>query len=108
MFSPASNPRPAAPSWRATVRRAVDLAVAFATLESCSSVSDLWSGGADAADASASPHGPVDIPAPHPHRAPLRAPVRPGRSGTVSARTHHCLTPQSGRARHRSVHTSAR
>ena len=32
MFSPASNPRPAASSWRSTVRRAVDLAVAFATL----------------------------------------------------------------------------
>jgi hypothetical protein len=75
MFSPVSDPRPAASSWRATVRRAVDLAVAFATLESCTAADDLWSGGADAAPASASPHGPVDVPAPHPHRAPLSAPV---------------------------------
>ena len=50
MFSPASNPRPAASSWRETVRRAVDLAVAFATLESCTTARDLWSGAADAPD----------------------------------------------------------
>ena len=82
MFSPASNPRPAASSWRATVRRAVDLTVAFATLESCTTARDLWSGGTDAASASTSPHGHVEHPAPHPHRAPLRASVRPGRAGS--------------------------
>ena len=108
MFSPASNPRPATPSWRATVRRAVDQAVAFATLESATSARDLWSGDSDAASASASPHGPVDIPAPHPHRAPLSAPVRPGRAGTVPARTHRCVTPHRALARHRSAHPSAR
>ena len=108
MFSPASNPRPAASSWRETVRRAVDLAVAFATLESCTTARDLWSGGADAASTSASPHGPVDLPAPHPHRAPLSAPVRPGRAGTVPARTHCCVTPHRAHPRRRSAHPFAR
>jgi hypothetical protein len=108
MFSPAPNPRPAAPSWRATVRRAVDLAVAFATLESCTTASDLWSGGTDAAPASASPHGPVEHPAPHPHRVPLSAQVRPGRAGTVPARTHCCITPHRAHPRQRSAHPSAR
>ena len=108
MFSPASNPRPAASSWRATVRRAVDLAVAFATLESATTARDLWSGGADAASPSTSPHGHVEHPAPHPHRAPLRAPLRPGRAGTVPARTHCCITPQRAHPRQRSAHTFAR
>jgi hypothetical protein len=108
MFSPASNPRPAAPSWRATVRRAVDLAVAFATLESATTARDLWSGGMEATPASASPHGPVDVPAPHPHRAPLSAPVRPGRAGTVPAQTQRCVTPHRAHPRHRSAHPSAR
>ena len=108
MFSPASNPRPAASSWRATVRRAVDLAVAFATLESCTTARDLWSGGVDAALPSASPHGPVEFPTPHPQRAPLSATVRPGRPGTVPARTHCCVTPHRALPRRRSAHPFAR
>jgi hypothetical protein len=57
---------------------------------------------------SASPHGPVDVPAPHPHRAPLSAPARAGRAGTVPARTHRCVTPHRGHTRHRSARSSAR
>ena len=58
--------------------------------------------------ASITPDGPVDVPAPHPHRAPLSAPVRPGRAGTVPARTHRCVTPHRAHPRHRSAHPSAR
>ena len=78
MFSPTPYPRNEAPSWRETFRRAVDLAVAFATL-------------ADPGDDV--PHGTVDHPAPHPHRAPLRASRAPRRPGAGAPRLQHCLTP---------------
>jgi hypothetical protein len=34
--------------------------------------------------------------------------VRPGRAGTVPARTHRCVTPHRALPRHRSAHPSAR
>ena len=108
MFSPTSNPRTAAPSWFTAARRAVDLAVAFATLESATTARDLWLRREDPARSSTCPHGLIDVPAPHPHRAPLRAPVRPGRPGRVPARAQHCLTPRMGLLRHRSAQPSAR
>jgi hypothetical protein len=108
MFSPTTNPRPAPSTWRAAVRRAVDLTVAFATLESATSARDLMSRREEPARPSACPHGLVDTPALSPHRAPLRAPLRPGRPGTVPARAQHCLTPHSGFSRHRNAHPSAR
>jgi hypothetical protein len=108
MFSPISNPRPAPPNWREAVRRAVDLTVAFATLESATTARDLWPRGEDSARSGTSPHGPVGIPAPHPHRTPLRAAVRPGRAGTVLAQPQQCLTPHTGRPRRRSAPHIAR
>jgi len=108
MFSPTSNPRPAPPSWRAAVRRAVDLTVAFATLESVPTARDLMPRREDPAPSSTCPHGLVDIPAPHPHRAPLRAPERLRRAGRVPARAQQCLTPHTGHSRHRSALPSAR
>jgi hypothetical protein len=107
MFSPSSNPRTDAPAWRHAVRRAVDLAVAFATLESATSARDLWSRDARP-PASACPHGLLDASARHPHRSPLRLPARPGRPGAVSARAQDCLVPHAGRPRHRSAHPSVR
>jgi hypothetical protein len=104
MFSPTSNLRPAPSTWRAAVRRAVDLTVAFATLESATSARDLIPHREDPARSSACPHGPIDTPTSSPHRAPLRAPLRPGRSGTVPARAQYCLTPHTGLSRHRSAH----
>ena len=90
MFSPASNPRPAASSWRETVRRAVDLAVAFATL------SDEL------------PRRPVDDLADHPHRRPLRAPERARRAGRVAARPQSCRTPLADRPRRRQLTSTPR
>jgi len=94
MFSPTSNTRPAPRSARllSAVRNAVDLAVAFATLESY----DL-----------SGPHGSVDRPATHPHRDRLRAPSRAGRPGAVPARAHHCVTPRTERRpRRHQAHTT--
>ncbi|HEU4975397.1 MAG TPA: hypothetical protein VFT50_09945 [Baekduia sp.] len=87
MFSPTASPRPAQRSWRETVRRAVDLAVAFATL------SDEL------------PRRHADDLADHPHRLPLRAPSRARRPGAVAPRAHRCTTPLASRGRHR-AHTS--
>jgi hypothetical protein len=81
MFSPTADPRPARSSWREAVRRAVDLAVAFATLSD-----------------ELPPHGPADEPAVHPHRQALRAPSRARRPGRVAPRVHICLTPLPSRA----------
>ena len=64
--------------WQQGLRKAVDLAVAFATL-------------ADA-EPSESPRAPVD-PAAHPHRKPLRPSTRPRRPGEAVRRTEHCLSP---------------
>jgi len=107
MFSPSSNPRNATRPWRQAVRRAVDLTVAFATLESATSARELFSRDASP-HASTCPHGLLDASAPHPHRMPLRRQARPGRPGTVPSRAKDCLVPHAGRPRHRSAHPSAR
>jgi len=88
MFSPTADPRPAKRSFRETFRRAVDLAVAFATL------SDEL------------PRRHADDLAAHPHRRPLRTPLRAGRPGTVTPRAHRCTTPLAER-RHRARSTSS-
>ena len=64
--------------WQQGLRKAVDLAVAFATL-------------ADA-ETSQSPRAPVDQ-ADHPHRKPLRPVLGPRRPGEAVRRAEHCLTP---------------
>ena len=72
--------RPELPApWRARLRRALDLAVAFATLE-------------DAPP----PPGHPDAPGPlhdHPHRRTLPSPQHRRRPGTVAARVTPCTTP---------------
>jgi hypothetical protein len=91
MFSPTADPRPAKRSLRDAVRRAVDLAVAFATL------SDEL------------PRSHADDPAEHPHRRPLRAPSRARRPGPVHQRAQSCTTPVANRPRRpRSTSSSLR
>jgi hypothetical protein len=99
MFSPTSTTRTAAPSWLQAVRRTVDLAVAFATLESYTSARELLPRRDSDGASSASPHGLNDVSAWHPHRTALRAPARPGRAGAVRAREQDCITPSIGRPR---------
>lgn len=72
--------RPEAPfaRWQQGLRKAVDLAVAFATL-------------ADA-EPSESTHAPVDL-ADHPHRVPLRPALRPRRPGEAVRRVELCTAP---------------
>jgi hypothetical protein len=108
MFSPTPNSRPAPSSWLHAVRNAVDLAVAFATLESCTTARELLPRRDSAAVPSACPRGLTDAPALHPHRSALRASPRSGRAGAVPARDIPCLAPLSGRSRRRSAHLSAR
>lgn len=87
MFPPRSTPT----TWRQKLERAADVAVAFATLESITSVRELV--GAPAA------------PSPHPHRrAPLQAPARSGRPGTVAGRALVCTTAPAKRPRSRDAH----
>jgi hypothetical protein len=90
MFSPTAPPGSAKRSWREAVRRAVDLAVAFATL------SDEL------------PRRHVDDPAVHPHRQPLRASSRARRPGTVPPRAHRCTTPVAQRLRPPQQHLSSK
>ena len=73
MFPVTERPLRSAGGWRAALRRAVDVAVAFATLD----------------DAGEPPATPVE----HPHRRPLRAPARARRPGAVRARHESCTTP---------------
>jgi hypothetical protein len=76
MFSPILTPGSPRASWREALRRAVDLAVAFATLESYALPERGPRGPADPtlrAPRSADPARTA-----HPHRAPLRAPSAPG------------------------------
>ena len=87
MFSPDSVPT----TWRLKIERAADVAVAFATLESITSVRELL-GGEPAA------------PAPHPHRAPLQPKLRPGRPGAVATRAQVCTTAPVKRTRSRAAH----
>lgn len=94
--------------WRAAVRRAVDLVVAFATLEDPeldASVQEGWEAFDDDARehlrGSARPaHHVTD---PHPHRRPLRPAVRAGRPGAVPERPTPCVPAVSHRSR-RSEH----
>jgi hypothetical protein len=75
MFSPRSTPTT---DWRQELERAADLVVAFATLESISSVRELFG---------------LDEPAPvmHPHRGPaLRPRPRTGRPGSVPRAAQAC------------------
>jgi hypothetical protein len=71
--------------WRSRLRRAVDLAVAFATLEDITEDRD----GAFTAPGHPGAPGPYD----HPHRVPLRAAQRSRRPGTVAARVQPCTSP---------------
>jgi hypothetical protein len=90
MFSPDSTPT----TWLHAFERAADVAVAFATLESITSVRELL--GREAA-----------APPAHPHRRePLQPRARPGRPGVVAARPHACATtaPAKHASRTRSAH----
>jgi hypothetical protein len=71
--------------WRERFRRAVDLAVAFATLEDITEARDVGPTAPGHPDAP----GSYD----HPHRRPLRAPQRSRRPGIVAARVQPCTTP---------------
>jgi hypothetical protein len=94
MFSQASDSRTARPSWREALRRAVDLAVAFATLEDLSSPPGLLD---------AHEPGPAG---PHPHRRPLRPASRARRPGAGAPRPQICLTApeRAPRRRERLLH----
>lgn len=96
MFSPLLTSGSPRASWREAIRRALGLAVAFATLESY----ELPGNG---------PHGSVEPPlrasrsadlarSDHPHRAPLRAPRRARRPGRVLARAQPCVAHDPTRA----------
>ena len=75
MFSPATPTRTTTAPWRAKVRRAVDLVVAFATLEDV-------------------PHDHADAPATqHHHPRRLRAATPARRPGTTPSRHHACMSP---------------
>jgi hypothetical protein len=104
MFSPTRNTRSARPAWLEAVRHTVDLAVAFATLESCTTARELLPRRDSVAAQGTSPHGLLDVPASHPHRPALRAPARPGRAGAVRARAQDCTAPTVGRPRRASAH----
>jgi hypothetical protein len=81
MFCSSSHP---ASAWHRAVTRAVDLAIAFATLDSY---------GIDGArDAAGEPPKAPPPPA-HPHRAPLTTPRPPRRPGVTPARPGRCVTP---------------
>jgi hypothetical protein len=82
-----SDRSPARRSWRDTLRNAVDLAVAFATLADVETLDE---------ESPRPPVEPADV-ARHPHRARLRTPIRAGRPGAVAGRPHACLTPADGR-----------
>jgi hypothetical protein len=92
MFSPDSVPT----TWRLRIQRAADVAVAFATLESITSVRELL--GREPA-----------APAPHPHRRePLQPKLRPGRPGVVASRPHACATAAPvKRTRSRAAHRTS-
>jgi hypothetical protein len=91
MFSPTADPRSASRSWRASVRRAVDLVVAFATL----------------ADELPPRDHADDLLQAHPHRRPLRAPSRAGRPGGVPSRAQSCTTPVAHRLQRRTGRTTS-
>jgi hypothetical protein len=93
MFSPDFTPT----TWRLKLERAADVAVAFATLESITSVRELLG------------REPV-APAPHPHRRePLQPKLRHGRPGVVAPRAQVCTTATTPakRARSRAAHRAS-
>ena len=73
-------------SWRDKVRHAVDLTVAFVTLEDAPSQDPTT----DAAPAT-SPRPEIDDR--HPHRKPLRPMPRPRRPGAAAHRPQLCIAP---------------
>ena len=73
MFSPRSTSGPPRASLRAAIRRAVDLAVAFATLESYELPRNGPHGALDAT--LRAPRSADAVCAVHTHRTPLRAPA---------------------------------
>jgi hypothetical protein len=100
MFSPILTPGSPRASWRKALRRAVDLAVAFATLESYALPERGPRGPAD--PTLRAPRSADPARSAHPHRAPLRAPRRPRRPGRVVPRAQHCVAPlPSGAPRRR-------
>jgi hypothetical protein len=95
MFGPASSSTTPT-GWHQAVRRALDVAIAFATLDGYG-----IDGPRDAAPEPASPQGPK--PQEHPHRAPLTAPRPPRRPGAVRQRPVRCVTPLELAPRRRSA-----
>jgi hypothetical protein len=75
-------------TWRDALRHAVDLAVAFATLEDADAHPEP-AGESEVRPTSA--RESVDVR--HPHRAPLRPQPRPRRPGAVATRTQACTSP---------------
>jgi hypothetical protein len=73
-------------SWRDKVRHAVDLTVAFVTLE------DAHPGLDDPSDASAAP-ARASVDDRHPHRKPLRSMPRSRRPGAAAHRPQICTAP---------------
>jgi hypothetical protein len=72
-------------SWREKVRHAVDLTVAFVTLEDAHSEFDDHHGESSPTRASVDDH--------HPHRKPLRPMPRPRRPGAAAHRPQLCTAP---------------
>jgi hypothetical protein len=95
MFGPPSSSTTPT-GWQQAVRRALDVTIAFATLDSYG-----IDGPRDAAPDPPSPQGPP--PQEHPHRAPLTAPRPPRRPGAGRRRPVRCVTPLELPARHRSA-----
>jgi len=85
MFSPTPNTQTQRTPWRVSVWRAVDRAVAFATLD---------------AYGLEDPHAAVDTPEPLHDRVPLQAPRRPRRPAPAP-RVLHCVAPSEARPRRR-------
>jgi len=96
MFSPILTPGSPRAWWRKALRRAVDLAVAFATLESYALPERGPRGPAD--PTLRAPRSADPARSAHPHRAPLRAPRRAQRPGRVVPRAQHCVAPLSSGA----------
>jgi hypothetical protein len=107
MFSHTSHPRTRPQTTLSAVRRAVDMVVAFATLESATSLREILPRREPWPAPSTCPRDLLDAPAPHPHRGPLRLRARQGRPGAVPARAQDCTPPGIGRPRRRTARMSA-
>jgi hypothetical protein len=96
MFVLLERPTDAAPRRRRRLRRGLDVLVAFATL------GELPPEGGAAPERA--PGGQ-----PHPHRRPLRAPLRARRAGAVASAPQVCVTPvRRGRERRARALTGGR